>query len=65
MTNIFVIIYILVGLLIMTYDWDKYHKEEYKRLKAQNEVEDSAAVLYMLYVTTFWPIKVLGYIFRK
>lgn len=60
--TVLVSIYILIGMITLIYDWNKYHKEEYKRLKEQNEVEDSYAILYMLFVIIFWPFKVLQYI---
>ena len=60
--TVLVSIYILMGMITLIYDWNKYHKEEYKRLKDKNEVEDSYAILYMLFVIVFWPFKVLQYI---
>ena len=49
------IIYLMIGCLLTRHRWYKYHKKEYDKLKANNEVNDSTVIIYWLFSVVLWP----------
>ena len=50
------IIYLTFGCTLTRYWWYIYHKEEYDKAKAKDEVNDSIVILYWLFSIVLWPI---------
>ena len=57
-------IYFFIGFVVMNYDWFKYQKPVYDQAKKMGMVEDGMAIIYMMGVMIFWPIKIMRYIMR-
>lgn len=52
------LIYIIIGVCITIYDWEKFRKYEYKTaLKTLGKVDDSIVILYWITLMLCWPIK--------
>ena len=59
------IIYLIIGLIVMVYDWTTYQEPVYKRLKKYKMQEDSMACLYMLSVWILWPVRLFYILFKN
>lgn len=57
-------IYILIGIIVLIYDYQKYQKKSYELAKKNNMADDSMMCMYMMTVILLWPIKIALY-FRK
>lgn len=62
--SLITIIYIVIGIILMLYWWNKDYALEYALAKAKGEVQDSAACLLMLGMITFWPLKLIHKIIK-
>ena len=51
------LIYIIIGICVTIYDWEKFRKYEYETLKRIGESEDSMVIIYWIMSTLCWPIK--------
>lgn len=51
------LIYIIIGICVTIYDWEKFRKYEYETLKRIGESEDSMVIIYWIMLTLCWPIK--------
>ena len=63
--SLITIIYIVIGIILMLYWWNKDYALDYALAKAKGEVQDSAACLLMLGMITFWPLKLIHKIIKK
>lgn len=59
------VIYLVIGLIVMIYDWKTYQEPIYKRLKFYKMQEDSMVCLYMLSVWILWPIRLFYILFKE
>ena len=60
---VYFIIYLIIGICLSHYWWNKEYKKEYDYVKSVGEAEDGYAILYLLVVTLLWPIKLFIRIF--
>ena len=51
------LIYIIIGICVTIYDWEKFRKYEYETLKRIGESEDSMVIIYWIMLTLCWPFK--------
>ena len=51
------LIYIIIGICVTIYDWEKFRKYEYETLKRIGESEDLMVIIYWIMLTLCWPIK--------
>ena len=51
------LIYIIIGICVTIYDWEKFRKYEYEALQRIGESEDSMLIIYWIMLTLCWPIK--------
>jgi len=65
MENILGISYLVVGLIVTTWIWNKDYALDYAIAKAKGEAQDSTACLLMLCMITFWPLKLIHKIIKK
>lgn len=65
MENILGISYLVVGLIVTIWIWNKDYALDYTFAKAKGEAQDSAACLLMLCMITFWPLKLIHKIIKK
>lgn len=62
---IYSVIYIVIGVVLAFYWFDKEYKEEYNKVKEEEgAVEDSIVCLLLLFFMVFWPIKLLYNFFK-
>lgn len=59
---LYVILYIILGLLVGLWYWEITFGKRYKLLKSIQETDDSMICIVLLFLTMFWSILVL-YIF--
>lgn len=64
--EIFAVMYYAIGLILSIVWWTKENKLQYDEEKNSKQgVEDSMAVLLLLFFTLFWPIKLIKNITKK
>ncbi len=51
------LIYIIIGICVTIYDWQKFRKYDYEASKRSGETEDSMVIIYWITLTLCWPIK--------
>lgn len=51
------LIYIIIGICVTIYDWEKFRKYDYEAAKGSEETEDSMVIIYWITLTLCWPIK--------
>ena len=51
------LIYIIIGICVTIYDWEKFRKYDYEAAKRSEETEDSMVIIYWIMLTLCWPIK--------
>ena len=57
METFIIITYIVVGVLLALYWWNKHYKRDYDYAKARDEgVEDGMAVIFLMILALFWPL---------
>lgn len=54
---IYIILYFIIGIFVSIYFWKKDYEEEYNQLKENGECEESMAIILLLFILIFWPIK--------
>lgn len=64
-SNILLIIYLIIGILVACYDWKKYAEPQYRLAKQYGNLEDNMIPIYVTIIIFGWPIKVINYIFNK
>ena len=66
MGNLYLAIYIIVGLFLSIFWWNKKYKRDYDYAKAKEDgVEDGMAVLFLLILMTFWPLVAIYKLIKK
>lgn len=57
MSNLYLAIYLGIGLIFTLFWWNKKYKRDYDYAKAKEDgVEDGMAVLFLLILMIFWPL---------
>lgn len=59
------LIYLLIGLVLSCYWWNKTYKKAYEEAKASNGVEEGMAVNHLLLMMIFWPIVLVCNLYLK
>lgn len=57
MSNLYLAIYLGIGLIFTLFWWNRKYKKDYDYAKeVENGVEDGMAVLFLLILMMFWPL---------
>ena len=51
------LIYIIIGICVTIYDWEKFRKYDYEALQRIGASEDAMVIIYWIMLTLCWPIK--------
>lgn len=57
------ILYIIVGLFVAYYYFDKWYGEEYYLAKIKGEIEPPMVSIQLLFMTIIWPLLIIKDIF--
>ena len=57
--QVILIAYFVIGLVLALVWWNDEYKPEYEYEKNTDEVEESMAVLLIVFLMFFWPIKLI------
>ena len=64
-TGLIYIIYIVIGICLMFYWWNKDYSLEYKYAKQSGELQESMVSLLLLFCIFFWPIMLIFKLIKK
>ena len=64
-TGLIYIIYIVIGICLMFYWWNKDYSFEYKCAKQSGELQESMVSLLLLFCIFFWPIMLIFKLIKK
>lgn len=53
------LIYIIIGLFVANYYFDKWYGEEYYLAKIKGEIEPGMLNIQLLFMTIFWPLLII------
>ena len=56
---IHVFIYIIIGIILAFYFWNKEYVNDYREAKRTGEIEHGMVCIYLVVVTIFWPLKII------
>ena len=65
MGTIILYAYLIVGLLVMAYDWKRFQGPEFNKMNRFGKAESPMAVVYMISIILLWPIKIFYWVFKK
>ena len=65
MEKFLLLLYFVIGLVVVIYDYHLNLKEEYKAAKEDGEVDDSVLIMYWVTMIILWPLKALQIMWNK
>ena len=61
----YIVVYFIIGIILSIYWWNKEYEEDYEKLKKMNEVDESGTMIFLMFLTVFWPIKFIKNLINK
>lgn len=58
------IVYFIIGIMLAYFWWICDYEEDYNKAKEDDEIEESMAVIFILLMIMFWPLKVVWDFFK-
>ena len=65
LTNFFVALYFICGLLSTIYIWHKDYNDDYKEARKTGEVQEAMACLLVAFIFFLWPIIIIYKLIKK
>ena len=65
MSDIIILIYLVIGLVLSVTWWMKYYEKKYNELQEKIVIEHGMISLFMLCMLMFWPCFIIAFIFKE